>query len=382
MNAINPAPGLTIEGCRTRQQRLRDRMEEAGLDAALILDPRHVYYFSGYFVRRIYAPALLIERNGSATLSVPAPVEFPIAVDETTVYESHRIGTLVDDQIAASLVPLVPMLESLQRIGSDVAAFPSNVSARGTAQWSNIGGFVLSLRRRKDPDEVAFLLQIIRATEAAYTFAAAQLSRCATEPGTSITELDLFAGMQAIAIKHLGEPIGEFGNDFQIGAMGSAPRDRTPQPGEAAVLDLTVECRGYRSDMCRTFIVGNPTDAQKKAHEPVLRVIAHVEEQICPGVRCRDIYESARSLLEGYEGWVFPHHLGHGIGFSQHEAPRLNPHWDDVFEIGDVFTVEPGLYGQELRAGVRVEQVYSLTESGLTLLTSFPTSLDPRTVKV
>jgi Xaa-Pro aminopeptidase len=134
--------------------------------------------------------------------------------------------------------------------------------------------------------------------------------------------------------------------------------------------------------MCRSFIIGTPSASQKRAHARVLEVIAHVERKIRPGVRCRDVYEAARGMLEGYEGWAFPHHLGHGIGMNQHEAPRLNPHWDDEFESGDVLTLEPGLYAPELRAGVRVEQVYSLAESGLTVLTSFPTSLDGRTVKV
>jgi len=43
---------------------------------------------------------------------------------------------------------------------------------------------------------------------------------------------------------------------------------------------------------------------------------------------------------------VFDHHLGHGIGLFPHEGPHLNPNtnWDDVFEVGNVFTAEPGPY--------------------------------------
>ena len=54
---------------------------------------------------------------------------------------------------------------------------------------------------------------------------------------------------------------------------------------------------------------------------------------------------------------------------------RLNPEWDDTLDTGDVFTVEPGLYGPELRAGLRIEEMYYLTESGLQKLTTFPTDL-------
>jgi Xaa-Pro aminopeptidase len=58
-----------------------------------------------------------------------------------------------------------------------------------------------------------------------------------------------------------------------------------------------------------------------------------------------------------------------------HEAPHLNPNWDDVFEVGDVFTAEPGLYAPELRAGMRLENDYLVTETGVELLSDFPLEL-------
>jgi Xaa-Pro dipeptidase len=71
----------------------------------------------------------------------------------------------------------------------------------------------------------------------------------------------------------------------------------------------------------------------------------------------------------------FSHHLGHGIGLFPHEGPHLNPNWDDTFEVGDVFTAEPGLYTPELRAGIRLEQDYLVTENGVELLSDFPLEL-------
>ena len=60
---------------------------------------------------------------------------------------------------------------------------------------------------------------------------------------------------------------------------------------------------------------------------------------------------------------------------TAHEAPRLNPHWDDSFAEGDVFTAEPGLYGQELRSGIRVEHDFVVTASGVERLSDYPTDL-------
>jgi hypothetical protein len=40
-----------------------------------------------------------------------------------------------------------------------------------------------------------------------------------------------------------------------------------------------------------------------------------------------------------------------------------------------VFTAEPGLYAPVLRAGLRIEQNYHLTDHGLLRLSRFPTAL-------
>lgn len=55
--------------------------------------------------------------------------------------------------------------------------------------------------------------------------------------------------------------------------------------------------------------------------------------------------------------------------------PHLNPKWDDVLEVRDVFTAEPGLYGPEIDGGIRLENQYLVTEAGVANLTPFPMDL-------
>ena len=63
----------------------------------------------------------------------------------------------------------------------------------------------------------------------------------------------------------------------------------------------------------------------------------------------------ARIVIEeaGY-GETFGHSLGHGIGLSPHEAPRLGRGSADLLTNGMVFTIEPGIYLPEW-GGVRIE---------------------------
>jgi hypothetical protein len=226
-----------------------------------------------------------------------------------------------------------------------------------------------ALRRRKDPDEVMLIRRAVAACEAAYARA-----RQILRPG--ISEIEVYAEVQAAAVRAAGEPIGEFGNDFQSGTPGGPPRARALVAGELMPLDLAVSIRGYRGDLCRTFAVGGePTPAQRDAHARVLQALAQFERAARPGTTCRAMDEEIRKSLDGYRGWRFPHHLGHGTGLSPHEAPRLNPRSDDSLEVGDVLAVEPGLYGPELNAGVRVEQDYLVTPDGVEPLSSFSTDL-------
>ena len=89
----------------------------------------------------------------------------------------------------------------------------------------------------------------VRACEAGYARAAEIL-----RPG--IREIDVYAELQAAAIKELGERIGELGNDFQSGSPGGPPRNRPIEHGELMPLDVSVYVRRYSCDLCRTFAVG------------------------------------------------------------------------------------------------------------------------------
>ena len=94
-----------------------------------------------------------------------------------------------------------------------------------------------------------------------------------------------------------------------------------------------------------------------------------------PGKSCKELFHEAEEILKQSPVGQFDHHLGHGIGLFPHEGPHLNPFWDDTFEVGDVFTAEPGLYAPELRAGMRLENDYLVTETGVELLSDFPLEL-------
>src|SRR5262245_13934099 len=98
MNLILPSPDLTIEGCRKRQARLRDVLRNLDLQTVLISDRRHVFYFTGFWCRPIFNPAVLIQLDGPTVISVPFEPTSALAADQVVVYESAKMATLVEDQ--------------------------------------------------------------------------------------------------------------------------------------------------------------------------------------------------------------------------------------------------------------------------------------------
>jgi Xaa-Pro aminopeptidase len=101
----------------------------------------------------------------------------------------------------------------------------------------------------------------------------------------------------------------------------------------------------------------------------------HVEKTVRPGKSCRELYLEVEEILGDADGAKLSHHLGHGIGLYPHEAPHLNPFWDDTFQEGEVFTAEPGLYAPNFRGGIRLENDYLVTQNGVELLSDFPLEL-------
>jgi Xaa-Pro aminopeptidase len=71
------------------------------------------------------------------------------------------------------------------------------------------------------------------------------------------------------------------------------------------------------------------------------------------------------------------HHGGHGVGLRPHEAPDINRDRDAIFEVGDVFSCEPGAYSNDLRSGIRLENTFVIRPSGVETLSEYPLNLVP-----
>lgn len=357
---------------RRRQLRLLEQLRQDDCDMAIVTRPEHVQWLCGVRFPWVLEAAAVLLADGRTVLAAPNREPEGAAAEEVVTFEAQSLSTLRNDQQERSLFALQRVLGTrlkARRIGTEFSRFPMHLAQHHAADWVNVEPTLHQLRRQKEADELRLIRRAIAGTGAMYARA-----RDLVAPGVS--ELEVFNQLQVAATDDFGEPPTATGNDYQCGSPGGPPRaGRTARAGELYILDLGPAYRGYFADNCRTFSVGHATDQQYEAWNRLLRVFAHVESHVRPGASAQELYRAVQEMLRTAPLGEFTHHLGHGIGLFPHEAPYVNPNWDDHFQVGDVFTIEPGLYAPELQAGLRLEQNYLVTPTGVELLSPFPLEL-------
>lgn len=153
------------------------------------------------------------------------------------------------------------------------------------------------------------------------------------------------------------------------------PDHKKIETGDFVTMDYGAVVNGYHSDMTRTVAVGKVSEKQKKVYETVLNAQLAALDIIKSGVLLKDGDSAARNVIEnaGF-GEYFRHSTGHGVGVEIHEAPNLSPKAKGRLKVGNIVTVEPGIYLPD-EFGVRIEDMVYVTKNGCVNLTNTPKEL-------
>jgi Xaa-Pro dipeptidase len=359
---------VDVEACRSRQKRMLELMQQNDLDVVVVTQNEHIQWLTGARFPWLFQGAATLSVDGRLDLIAPHRAPAVAAADNVVTYEAKWHSTMRNDQRQACCQALQEAWGKRplpRRLGVEYSTFGRHFGFWEEAELTDVEPNLYQFRRRKDADELALIGKAIIATEKMY-----EVAREMIEPG--ISELQVFNRLQATAVDEFGEMLTGTGNDYQCGSRGGSPRNqRVAAAGELYILDLGPALRGYFADNARTIAVTQPTDAQQEAWSFVMQALQHVEANVRPGKSCRELFHEVQAILDLAPLGIFNHHLGHGIGLFPHEGPHLNPNWDDTFEVGDVFTAEPGLYAPELEFGMRIENDYRVSDDGVELLTNF-----------
>ena len=195
-----------------------------------------------------------------------------------------------------------------------------------------------------------------------------------------LTEKDAYELVRAAVDRVCGaeshEFIGDFVGGVRTGSIEGPATDLVLKAGDLFVCDLSVRRGDTWSDTCRTFFLGEPTAAQRKAYETVIACQELGERIVRPGVVFEDVKTEVEQFLvsRGFGGKM-PHHVGHLVGPKPYMKPAFEPGDTSVVEADTVCTLEPGLYF-EGDFGIRVENDYLVGKDGLVNLFGYPRGLD------
>lgn len=351
----------------TRAERLIAALDGAGVDMMLVSNLVNVRYLSGF--------------TGSNAAIVAGPDARVFLTDfryteqaEHEVYPEFERITVTNDLLAGALERLP---EGSIRVGYESQSvtvaeydhlrelFPERIELMATKN------LLEGMRRVKDEREIELIAAAQKLADEAFEALLAGGLKGRTE-----REL-------ALALEHDMRLRGAEGPSFESiiaggghGALPHAtPRDVKLEDGQLVVIDWGAKLAGYCSDCTRTVAIGEPGPEAREAYELVLGAQQVGLEEVRAGGDGKQIDKAVRDIIygAGHEGH-YGHGLGHGVGLDIHEAPNLSPRSEDTLEVGNVVTVEPGVYLPG-SFGIRIEDLVVVTDDGIRILTSIPKGL-------
>lgn len=151
----------------------------------------------------------------------------------------------------------------------------------------------------------------------------------------------------------------------------------TVKENDLILFDLGYNHEEYSADISRTFPVnGKFEGVQAKIYEAVLNCNKAVIQMIKPGLTIKDLQEFATEYLrkqcinsglmdinDDIRNYYY-HNVSHHLGLDTHDiSDRSKP-----LQVGNVITVEPGLYFAKYNCGVRIEDDVLVSEDGAVVL--------------
>jgi Xaa-Pro dipeptidase len=149
--------------------------------------------------------------------------------------------------------------------------------------------------------------------------------------------------------------------------------DSKGKHGDCVIFDIGGMWKNYASDITRTVFIGEHSERQKEIYDIVLEANKRGIAAAKPGVKMSDIDAAARDYIasKGY-GEYFTHRLGHSIGLEDHEVGDVSSANDEIVQVGQAFSIEPGIYLYDEGIGVRIEDIVIVTEDGCEVLNHYP----------
>ena len=381
-----------------RTDALKEHLLSINSDGVILFNNYYILYYCGFaFIPTERPIAFIMDAKGNQSLYVPylekEHAERKITVDRVYHYPEYPDNTHPMD----GLLKLMKNMGIGSGFSSDNDGYPLIFGYKGPTLSELLGkkpmeisDYIENKMMIKSSPEIALIKESVKWGNLAHT-----LLQRYTRPGDTETEVSLKASMYATKsmLDAIG-PIYQSQNPFesgahagyrgQIGRSASIPHSLAGnivfKPGDVLVTGANAPVWGYNSELERTMIIGTASDDQKQLFDQMLELQNTALEAIQPGVPCSEVDRKVRTLYKKNNLMNYwKHHVGHAIGMRYHEGPFLDIGDNTEIKPGMVFTVEPGLYADNI-GGFRHSDTVLVTEEGIEILTYYPRDLESLTI--
>lgn len=383
--ATDSTPRAEIEA---RIANIKQALERAGIDAALILQVSDLFYFSGtiqqshLFIPVDGEPLLMVRKDFERARSespakhivpIHSPKQLPDLLRQHGTPVPRRLGLELDvlptNQYlgyqsifdGAEIIDISPAIRTVRAVKSD---YEIGLIAEA-AQFSDqvAAGMQDFLKEGITEIELAGLVE-----SRARKFGHQGIIRMRLW-GSELFYGHLMAGPSAAVPSYLSSPTGGASISPAVAQGSSFSPIRRNEP---VLLDYVFAHRGYLSDHTRIFALGELPDELMKAHAAMLDIQSLVKSAARPGVPAGELYQRAVDAAAdmGYGdhfmgvGEQRIRFIGHGIGIELDEYPFLAQGQNMELQEGMIIALEPKLIFPGVGV-VGIENTHVVTADGL-----------------
>ena len=343
---------------------VREQLQAAGLDALLVTHPANRRYLTGFVAEddppNESAGHVVITRERAVLIVSPLEAERArLQAPDFEVVDRVRPLAKADAAVLSEVQARRVGFEADAILYRDVKILEEELN--GAVELVPVDSLVLDLRAVKTADEIDRIARAAAITDQAFERVAGSISTGDTER-TIALRLDT-------AMRELGAEGPAFPTIVAAGPNAALPHhepgDRPVEPGEPVVIDMGARVDGYCADLTRTVWIGSPNETLREIYPVVHQALETASARLRAGLTGREADALARDVIAaaGY-GDFLPHSVGHGVGVQVHEKPSLSPRSDEVLAVGNVVTIEPGIYLPG-RGGVRIEDLAVVEADGI-----------------
>jgi Xaa-Pro dipeptidase len=385
---ITPASEL-----KDRCQKLQRLMQDAGLDAALLLQNADLFYFTGSIQQGVlYVPA-----SGEPIYMVRKEytrARMECGLKEIVPFKSPRN---IPEILSDFSLPL-PKKAGMELDVLPVALFGRFRNVLPGCEIVDVSNLVRTVRSVKSSYEIEIMkdaaLQVEKVCQRAREVIkvgmtdlelAAELEYAARKAGhqglvrmrgfnSELFYGQVFSGPDSAVPAFNDTPLGGLGVNPSV---GQGPSYKRIEPNQPIVVDFTGAFDGYLVDQTRIFCVGGLPDQLLKAYNDMVKIEQHAKQIAKPGVAWGAVYDECHQMAvdmgyaEHFMGSAGAQvsFIGHGIGTEIDEYPFIARGFSDqLLEENMTFAFEPKAVYPGLGA-VGVENTFWVAGDGLKHIT-------------